>query len=92
MIRWFSRRTRISGLYYADVMSASRRVQRAALVTGASTGIGRAIALVLAAEGYLVWAIARRAELLNELAAEARGRICAWPMDVTCPDLGQLLP
>ena len=72
-------------------MSASRRVQRAALVTGASTGIGRAIALVLAAEGYLVWAIARRAELLNDLAAEARGRICAWPMDVTATDLGSLV-
>ena len=72
-------------------MSASRRVQRAALVTGASSGIGRAIALVLAAEGYLVWAIARRAELLNDLAAEARGRICAWPMDVTAVDLGPLV-
>ncbi|HEX5968700.1 MAG TPA: SDR family NAD(P)-dependent oxidoreductase [Intrasporangium sp.] len=72
-------------------MSASRRVQRAALVTGASTGIGRAIALVLAAEGYLVWAIARRAELLNDLAAEARGRVCAWPMDVTAMDLGPLM-
>jgi NAD(P)-dependent dehydrogenase (short-subunit alcohol dehydrogenase family) len=66
-------------------------VQRAALVTGASTGIGRAIALVLAAEGYLVWAIARRAELLNDLAAEARGRICAWPMDVTAVDLSPLV-
>ena len=64
-----SRRTRLSEPYHPDVMSASRRVQRAALVTGASSGIGRAIALVLAAEGYLVWAIARRAELLNDLAA-----------------------
>ena len=75
----------------ADVMSASQGVQRAALVTGASTGIGRAIALVLAAEGYLVWAIARRAELLNDLAAEARGRVCAWPMDVTAADLTPLV-
>ena len=81
----------LSEPYYRDVMSASRRVQRAALVTGASTGIGRAIALVLAAEGYLVWAIARRAELLNDLAAEARGRICPWPMDVTAMDLGPLV-
>ncbi|MGH7210699.1 MAG: SDR family NAD(P)-dependent oxidoreductase [Acetobacteraceae bacterium] len=43
---------------------------KAALVTGASTGIGRAIAKALAAEGVRVAAVARRAELLDTLATE----------------------
>lgn len=40
------------------------------LVTGASQGIGRGIAKVLAAEGCRVAILARRANLLEELAAE----------------------
>jgi 3-oxoacyl-[acyl-carrier protein] reductase len=43
---------------------------KTALVTGASTGIGRGIALVLAAEGVQLAIAARRANLLEELAAE----------------------
>ncbi len=43
---------------------------KTALVTGASMGIGRAIAKELAAEGVLVAAVARRAELLQSLAGE----------------------
>ncbi len=43
---------------------------KTALVTGASTGIGRAIAKGLAAEGVQVAAVARRGELLETLAAE----------------------
>jgi 3-oxoacyl-[acyl-carrier protein] reductase len=40
---------------------------RRALVTGASRGLGRAIALALAAEGAAVTAVARNAELLSQL-------------------------
>ena len=49
---------------------------RACLVTGASRGIGRGIAGVLAAEGCRVAVVARRAHLLEELADEiaAAGR------------------
>ena len=43
---------------------------RTALVTGASVGIGRGIALALAAEGVRVAVTARRADKLRELAAE----------------------
>ncbi len=43
---------------------------RVAVVTGASSGIGRAIALTLAARGATVIGVARRKELLDELAPE----------------------
>ena len=45
-------------------------VGKTALVTGASMGIGRAIAKGLAAEGVEVAAVARRTHLLDELASE----------------------
>ena len=45
---------------------------RVAIVTGASSGIGRATALALAHEGVDVVAVARRASLLAELVEECR--------------------
>ena len=45
---------------------------KTALVLGASSGLGRAIALGLAKEGVNVALVARRAELLADLAAECR--------------------
>ena len=45
---------------------------RVAVVTGASSGIGRAIALDLASRGTTVVLAARRAELLEDVAAECR--------------------
>jgi 3-oxoacyl-[acyl-carrier protein] reductase len=46
---------------------------KAALVTGASTGIGRGIALALAAEGARLAIVARRRPLLETLVAEIEG-------------------
>jgi NAD(P)-dependent dehydrogenase (short-subunit alcohol dehydrogenase family) len=54
-----------------------------AWVTGASSGLGRGVALELARRGFQVFATARRAEALAELAAESAGRIVAAPGDVT---------
>ena len=52
------------------------------LVTGASSGIGRAAAVEFAARGHYVLAAARRAEELDQLAGESE-RIEPVPVDVT---------
>ncbi|NLP84202.1 SDR family NAD(P)-dependent oxidoreductase [Microbacterium sp. CFH 90308] len=57
-----------------------------ALVTGASSGIGRAIALALSRAGAKVVVGARRAERLDALVAEAPGEMLAVTLDVTDPD------
>lgn len=53
------------------------------LITGASSGIGRGMALWFARRGATVWATARRTKNLEALAAEGEGRIRAVAMDVT---------
>jgi short-subunit dehydrogenase len=56
-----------------------------AIVTGASSGLGRAFALALAARGYPLLVVARRRNRLEELAAEVRGR--GGTIDVLVADL-----
>lgn len=63
------------------------RVGNRAIVIGASSGIGAALALELAREGYDIAAVARREALLAELAARAKreglpGSIRAYAHDV----------
>lgn len=57
---------------------------KAALVTGASTGIGEATVRALRSEGWTVYAVARRADRLEALAADT-GAV-ALPADVTSDD------
>ncbi|RZS35148.1 SDR family oxidoreductase [Corticibacter populi] len=46
--------------------------RKVAVITGAGSGIGKAVALALAADGYRIVLAGRRAELLDEVAALAR--------------------
>jgi len=58
-------------------------MQKIALVTGAGSGIGRAVALALAGEGYAVTLAGRRAEALQQTAALAPGKtMLVVPTDV----------
>jgi NAD(P)-dependent dehydrogenase (short-subunit alcohol dehydrogenase family) len=60
-------------------------MSKIAVVTGASSGVGRWIAIKLAQQGWSVAAVARREDDLREtakLAGEAGGRIMAIPCDV----------
>lgn len=62
------------------------RDDRLAWITGGGTGIGRALALRLAADGWRVVVSGRRPEPLAETAAHAPGRIHALTLDVSDAD------
>ena len=64
--------------------SAAPQARRAVLVTGASTGIGRKTAEVLAANGFFVYACARKDADLKAL--NAIENVQAIRLDVTKPD------
>lgn len=57
----------VSGVGFAEPASAQVQAQKAILVTGASTGIGRKITEVLADNGYFVYAGARKQKDLDAL-------------------------
>lgn len=64
-------------------------VQKTALVTGAGSGIGRAVAIAMQAAGYSVVAAGRRLAELEKTAAAASpagNRILPVPTDVSSPD------
>ena len=51
-------------------------------ITGASSGIGKSLALKFAKEGWIVAASARREDLLQDLNKE-NSNIYSFPLDVT---------
>ncbi len=61
-----------------------------AVVTGAGSGVGQAVALRFAAKGWQVALVGRRAAALEETAAlagtDAREHIAAFPCDISAPD------
>lgn len=59
---------------------------RVVLVTGASSGIGRATALALSRAGAVVAVGARRRDRLQSLAGEAPGEMVTLELDVTDPE------
>ena len=66
-------------------MAASQKV---ALITGAGTGIGKAVALALMKEGYAAVLAGRRKDKLEEVAAEGKstpGKSLVVPTDVSDP-------
>jgi NAD(P)-dependent dehydrogenase (short-subunit alcohol dehydrogenase family) len=66
-------------------MTSSKKV---AIVTGAGTGIGKAVALAFLKDGYSVVLAGRRSELLQQAIAEAaapQGAALAVPTDVADP-------
>lgn len=60
-------------------------MKRNAIVVGASSGIGRELAKVLAANGFSVGLVARRLNLLSELAHELPTQAFARAIDVSRP-------
>jgi NAD(P)-dependent dehydrogenase (short-subunit alcohol dehydrogenase family) len=74
-------------LKYARKEAHMTAHQKTAIVTGAGTGVGRAAALSLLADGYRVALAGRRAEPLAKVAAEsgAGDRALAVPTDVADP-------
>lgn len=83
MVRW--RRPCVADLSHNAEGLFLNTAARVAWVTGASSGIGRALALQLAAAGWRVAVSARRRAVLEELAAEADGpgALAVFPLDVT---------
>ncbi|UZJ23846.1 SDR family oxidoreductase [Rhodococcus antarcticus] len=68
---------------------AGELVGRVVVITGASSGIGKATALKLADEGAVTILLARRADELDEVVQEVRaagGESFAYPCDITDPD------
>ncbi|HVN46279.1 MAG TPA: SDR family NAD(P)-dependent oxidoreductase, partial [Steroidobacteraceae bacterium] len=76
--------TLLATLAFASVCFPESPPAKAVLVTGASSGIGRKITERLAADGYFVYATARKPDDLKALGAMKN--VQAVPLDVTHPE------
>lgn len=71
--------------YVSEALSMNRLTHKVAIVTGSSSGIGKAIALSFAREGAMVVIAARREALCRQLAqsiCEEGGKALAVPTDI----------
>jgi short-subunit dehydrogenase len=64
---------------------------KTAIVIGASSGIGRALAISLSRDGYRVGVVARRTELLTQLQSELTGPCVIKTVDVSQSELAMPL-
>jgi short-subunit dehydrogenase len=64
---------------------------KTAIIIGASSGIGRALAIALSRDGYRVGLVARRTELLAQLQAELAGPSVISTVDISQPELAMPL-
>jgi NAD(P)-dependent dehydrogenase (short-subunit alcohol dehydrogenase family) len=76
----------LSGVYLCEYCDP---LMTTAVVTGAGSGVGRAIALKFAAEGWNVALVSRRADTLSQTIAvahpDSHDRLAAFPCDVSNP-------
>jgi NAD(P)-dependent dehydrogenase (short-subunit alcohol dehydrogenase family) len=75
-------------LVYEQLHNASRLAGCVAVVTGASSGIGRAIAVALSRQGVQVCAVGRNPGTLAETVAAARqfSQVTGFQIDLTVPE------
>ena len=66
-----------------------RLENKIAVITGASSGVGRATSLIAAKEGATVYAVARRQEKLDELAKEVESLGCSGKVIALAGDMGK---
>jgi short-subunit dehydrogenase len=64
---------------------------KTAIIIGASSGIGRALAVTLSVDGYRVGVVVRRTDLLARLRAEITGPCVIKTIDVSQPELAMPL-
>lgn len=69
--------------FVATTTSEESNVQRSALVTGGSSGIGVEVARMLVSEGYAITVAGRRVERLQSIASELGAAAQGVPADVT---------